>query len=260
MRAAVSALLVVLILLLTGGIVAVSVAKLREADARIRCQNNLKQIGLALHNYHYSHDRFPLAAMDEPAGLPPEQRFSWLFAIVPYVEAENLSKRMDRDKGWAAEENRFFALMRNRIVECPRQAGRPLPSTLFPTSYVGIAGLGDDALTLPAESDRAGAFGYDRPLKMADIPNAGALLLVVETAQVRGAWTAAGPPTARGVELDAPAYLGPDAPFGGLHRDGANALFADGSVRFLKNAVDPEAFRAAVLVRASKDLDVTVWD
>src|SRR5262245_39612808 len=149
MRAVVSAFVVVLTVLLAGGVVVVCVVNLRAAADRMRCQNNLKQIGLALHNYHEVHGYFPPAALGRPAGLPPDQRFSWIVAIVPYVEADNLYARMDREKGWSAEENRFFAVMRYRIVQCPNQAGRPLQSTLFPTSYVGIAGQGEGALLLP---------------------------------------------------------------------------------------------------------------
>jgi prepilin-type processing-associated H-X9-DG protein len=252
MRAAINVLVVVLILLVTGGLVVAAVGRLRESAARLSCRNGLKQIGIATINYHDAQSYFPLAAMPTPAGLAPEQRLSWRVSIFPYSEATPYYALLDLEKGWAGE-NRFLAVMPPAPggVECPNQATCPPVSTLFPTSYVGVAGLGEDALSLPAGSDRAGAFGYDRQLKLANIPNTSSLLLAVETAQVQGAWTAAGPPTARGVELDAPAYLGPGAPFGGLHRGGANALFADGSVRFVSDSVDPDVFRSAASVRGS---------
>ena len=59
------------------------------------------------------------------------------------------------------------------------------------------------------------------------------LLAVAETGRAQGAWTAAGPPTVRGLEADRSPYLGPGGQFGGLHRHGTNVLMADGSVRFL---------------------------
>src|SRR5207248_2816468 len=125
-------------------------------------------------------------------------------------------------------------------------------STLVPTNYIGIAGLGPDAATLPAEDPGAGMFGYERKLSLRDLGDRkSTLLAAVETARTSGAWTASGPPTVRGVEEGGPPYLGADGQFGGTHRGGANALFADGSVRFLQDSLDPQVFRAMATVRGS---------
>src|SRR5262249_38651917 len=99
MRNAVNALIVVLILAACGGLLAPVVVKVREAGARVQCFNNLKQIGLALHSYHDANRRFPPAGMPNP-DLPPRRRLSWLVAIVPYVEASPLYRKVAKDKGW----------------------------------------------------------------------------------------------------------------------------------------------------------------
>jgi prepilin-type processing-associated H-X9-DG protein len=248
MRSAVQASVLVLGLVVVGSLAVVAVVRIREAAARTQCQNNLKQLGLALGNYHDTFARFPPAAMPNPE-LPPERRLSWLYCIVPFVEADTLYRKVDQAKGWDAEENRFAALRAYPIMVCPSNQDREPVSTLEPTSYVGIAGLGADAVSLPEGDARAGCFGYERKLKVDDVrERSGNILMVLETAQVESAWTAAGRPTARGLERGGLLYVGAGGQFGGIHRGGAGALFADGSVRFLEEPVDPAALEAMVVV------------
>jgi prepilin-type N-terminal cleavage/methylation domain-containing protein len=78
-----------------------AVQKVREAANRTQCLNNLKQVGLALHNYHDTYHRFPPSldyAMYPPAaakawGAPRKgwtTWWSWLAAIMPFIEQDNL--------------------------------------------------------------------------------------------------------------------------------------------------------------------------
>jgi prepilin-type processing-associated H-X9-DG protein len=253
MRNRLEALVLLLILVVVGGLLVTAVARVREAGAKVQCWNNLRAIGLALDNYQDTNNHFPQAA--EPnLSLPPERRLSWLVSIGPYVEATNIFVRMDRQQGWDAEENRYLALTVLRYLQCPSHPDRPPVSTLAPTHYVGITGLGTDAATLPPEDSRAGFFGYDRTLTLPGRKNGtSALLVAIETAQADGAWTAGGWPTVRGLEENGPPYLGIDGQFGGTHRGGANALFADASVRFLRTPGDSPALRAIVTIQGSAE-------
>ncbi|MGE3803406.1 MAG: DUF1559 domain-containing protein [Gemmataceae bacterium] len=66
-----------------------AVQKVREAAARAKCQNNLKQLGLGLHNYHDAARLFPLGS-DNVAGA---YRFgNWRYRLLPYLEQENMFK------------------------------------------------------------------------------------------------------------------------------------------------------------------------
>jgi prepilin-type processing-associated H-X9-DG protein len=252
MRNAVRALAVAMILVVAGGMLAAAVARVREAAGRMACQNNLRQTGFALWNYPDAYGHFPQAGEPNP-GLAPERRLSWFVTLGPYYEATNLYVRLERGKGWDAEENRYLALTDMRYLQCPNFPDRPPVSTLFPSHYVGIAGLGPDAATLPAGHPRAGFFGYERKLTAADIRERSSTLLVAaETTRVSGAWTAAGPPTTRGVDEDDLPYFGLDRPFGGLHLGGANVLFADGSVRLLREPSDPRVLKAMTTIRGSE--------
>jgi prepilin-type processing-associated H-X9-DG protein len=256
MRAVVQTLIVVVVLLLGGGLLLTFNARIRGAAARVNCTNNLKQIGLALHNYSSANrDQFPSATEPNP-DLAPDRRLGWLVTIGPYMEATNLFVRMDRHKGWDTQQNRYLAFTAWKVYQCPGFADRPTAGTPFPTNYVGIAGLGEDAATLSPASPRAGFFGYDRKLTLADIEDRkSTLLAVLETAQVSGAWSAGGYSTARGLDEDDPPYLGRTGQFGGLHRGGVNALFADASVRLIGEAVDPGVLEEMATVAGSKDAD-----
>src|SRR6187455_588655 len=78
-----------------------AVQKVRAAAARLQCQNNLKQIGLALHNYHDVNGKLPPGGMSVPnAGTTSESGLSFQVLVLPYVEQGNLSVRFDPTKGF----------------------------------------------------------------------------------------------------------------------------------------------------------------
>src|SRR5262249_28726512 len=69
-----------------------AVQKVREAAGRTQCQNNLKQIGLAMMNYHDQNGSFPMG--HETRGTTSSYVYysSWLITILPYIEQDNLYK------------------------------------------------------------------------------------------------------------------------------------------------------------------------
>src|SRR5436190_6048628 len=69
-----------------------AVQKVREAAARAQCQNNLKQLALACHNYESAYKQFPLTCPDTFA---PPFAYSWAPAILPYVEQGVLVQNYD---------------------------------------------------------------------------------------------------------------------------------------------------------------------
>jgi prepilin-type processing-associated H-X9-DG protein/prepilin-type N-terminal cleavage/methylation domain-containing protein len=82
-------LVVIAIIGVLMGLLLPAVMKVREAANRTRCQNNLKQLGLALHAFHDSHSRFPKGcSMDDDDGL--QWGFSWLVYILPFVEQDSV--------------------------------------------------------------------------------------------------------------------------------------------------------------------------
>jgi len=90
-------LVVIAIIAILIGLLLPAVQKVREAAGRLKCANNMKQMGLALHNYHGTLNSFPPGVVD-PGGAPPSNYYpywSWLALIMPYWEQDNLYKQAD---------------------------------------------------------------------------------------------------------------------------------------------------------------------
>jgi prepilin-type N-terminal cleavage/methylation domain-containing protein/prepilin-type processing-associated H-X9-DG protein len=71
-----------------------AVQKVREAAARATCQNNLKQLGLALLNRHDVFHRFPMGLVWNPANYYNPPRTGWNYSLFPYIEQENVYKQL----------------------------------------------------------------------------------------------------------------------------------------------------------------------
>jgi prepilin-type processing-associated H-X9-DG protein len=245
-------IIVVFIVLIVGSVLMVGVGKVREAANRTQCTNNLKQIGLAVHNYLDTYRHFPAAGKSRP-DLSVERRLSWSFSIYPFLESG--PKLGDLESAWDSEKNRIIPLTFTfKCYECPSFPSHPPTSKFIPMHYLGVTGLGKDAATLPLDDPNAGFFGYERKLRFEDIKKGpSTTLTVVETAWAEGAWTAA-PDSVRGLDPEKSPYLSVPQQFGGNHPGGANVLFADGSVRFLELGFDPQEFeRMATIAESSAD-------
>lgn len=91
-------LVVIAIIGVLVGLLLPAVQAAREAARRMQCSNNLKQLGLACHNYHDAHKKFPIGHhfVGTPEnGTSRGLAYGWSFALLPYVEQGNLYNQFD---------------------------------------------------------------------------------------------------------------------------------------------------------------------
>jgi prepilin-type processing-associated H-X9-DG protein len=238
----------------------------REAQARNGCMNNLRQIGLAFANYASRHEAFPYGTVQNEE-LGPERRLGWL--VILLSDLDQFAWLFDMARAWDDDANRItrgqgigepvHVVRRVDVFCCPaatEPAGDPMPSM---TSYVGITGLGTDSATLSKGDPRNGVFGYNRQTRTAEIKDGLSTTLAVVETTVTGPWTAGGTHTLRGLDPDRKPYVGPGRQFGGNHSGGIMVLFADGSVRMLRDTIDPKTFEALSTIAGGERLPAG-WD
>jgi len=74
-----------------------AIQRVREAANRMRCSNNLKQIGIALHNYHNDYNSLPPGGVTEGCCCSTPSGITWTIAILPYMEQEALYRQYDQN-------------------------------------------------------------------------------------------------------------------------------------------------------------------
>lgn len=129
--------LVVMALACGGVLVALllpAVQSARTAARAMQSSNNLKQIALALHNYHDTHGTFPPAYLADENGQPMH---SWRVLILPYVEAQHVYRQYDFDQPWDSPANLQVAEMMPAVYASPFLDAAEHPTR---TPYVAVVG------------------------------------------------------------------------------------------------------------------------
>ena len=118
------------------GLLLPAVSPAREAARRMHCSNQLKQIALALHNYHAVYKSFPPAYIADSRGRPIH---SWRVLILPFLEQQPLYESYSFDEPWDGPNNRKLLSQIPPIYCCPSQSDVEAESPSH-TNYVAVVG------------------------------------------------------------------------------------------------------------------------
>lgn len=233
----------------------------RQVARRVACQNNMKMIGIALHNYNESFNTFP-------PGWISSNRLGWHVMILPFIEQSSLYNELNFLAAFDAKAQPF----QQRIGEyrCPVDRGVDLAAGLSRSNYAGVI-VGKPSNTTGTSTHGGGTFGINSKRKFQDFRDGTSNTVMVgermSTSRIRNPHEENGKaaqhekPVIRGTEgtwvglnpgelsIVSSSEMGPPnsntyGAFSSPHTGGAQFLVADGSVRFISENIDLKTYAA----------------
>jgi hypothetical protein len=199
--------------------------RVRQGANRAKSSNNLKQLLIAMHNYHDTNGRLPTAAIYSKDGKP---LLSWRVALLPYLEEQQLYKQFHLDEPWDSEHNKKLLAQMPKVF-APVGVKTKEPNTTFYQVFTGKGTLfeGNRGIRFPEVTD-----GLSNTIMMAE-------------AGTPVPWTK---PEDMAFDGDKPLPK-----LGGVFDGNFFIAFADGSVRFVNKKFNEKILRKAI-TRADGEL------
>ncbi len=259
-------LVVIAIIAILIGLLLPAVQKIREAAARLKCSNNLKQIGLACHNFHDIYNRLPPGYLAANAYPDTSPGWGWGAFILPFVEQDNLYRQIDLNM---PVETQTAIQTSVAVFRCPVDMPSDAPFAVTDAAFTPIclAGASSYAATVGSDASEVdeptgnGVFYRNSRIKLVNITDGTSNTVFIGDrawADTQGMWS--GIPTGAitrpgetnpwtfttgpgqclvlvhnnwiNIKTDADGGLDD---FSSKHTGGVNLLFGDGSVRFIRS-------------------------
>ena len=216
-------LVAIMVLAVTIKHIAPTLRSIQRQARHAQCDNNLRQIGTAMHAYHADYGCFPPAYIPDPDGKPMH---SWRVLLLPYMDEQNLYGQYDFSQSWDSSVNMALVTAMPQVYGCPYDRDTELGET----SYQLIVGPG----TL---------FENEKSMKIDGITgNPSETILVIEVARSTVPWL-----KPSDLDCDKISFQidnGKAGEIGSNHPlRGANSLMADGKVRFLDSRLSAQSVR-----------------
>ncbi|TWT76682.1 hypothetical protein CA13_71790 [Planctomycetes bacterium CA13] len=258
-------LVVIAIIGVLVGLLLPAVQAAREAARRSSCMNNNVQLGLAIHHHEFSHERLPSGVIDETGPIrnePIGNHISWMVQILPFIEQQPAYKHYELSAGSYATQNAPVRTLEIPTFRCP---SCPISSSDITVSVDGemrdvrvsdYAGC-HHSTEAPIDEDNNGLLFLNSRIRFAEILDGSSqTILIGEAIPSKGSlgWVSGTRSTLRNTgskinsgktdimqstaEVDVGSLT--VGGFSSFHQGGANFVFADGSVRFLSETIDPE--------------------
>lgn len=273
-------LVVVAILGILFALVLSAVSTARATAQRVSCANNLRQLGVALHGYYHTKNGFPPNTFILTDANGNSATNCWTTLILPQLGEENVYRRYDLTQDWSAHVNDSgLNQLQLREFICPAAPRSVAENKRGPNDYPAITEIGGGQLKkhgLTADPTFHGVLGNNVSRHISEITDglSQTLLLAEDAGRNQhwamgvylghvvedGAWAnPAGRIVVRGYDPAAGTAPGTVAVNGtndkqvyAFHARGANALFADGSARFLRSTTSLSVL-IALTTRAGGD-------
>jgi prepilin-type N-terminal cleavage/methylation domain-containing protein/prepilin-type processing-associated H-X9-DG protein len=278
-------LVVIAIIAVLIGLLLPAVQKVREAANNSKCKNNLKQLGIALHNYHGTWGGFPPAHQTKPT------QHNWVSKILPEIEQDNVAHMYNASINWDAfpNDNPTFSptttpnQIQIKILWCPSSpAGRTGANFRGINDYPATIEIGAGTLNPMPKSDSTyrGVLGKDTSRRTVQITDGTSnTIMCAEDAGRNQLWemgahitsggsgnvawaNPADSNTINGSSADGSAIPGTqvcavnctnNGEIYAFHPAGANVLMADGSVRTLHTSISLQIV-AGLITRAGGEV------
>ncbi len=271
-------LLVIAIIAVLIGLLLPAVQKVREAANRLKCTSNLKNLGLALHQFENTHGKFPPSQITgglPEAGVTVAVNHGWGVFMLPYIEQQALAEKYFWNLRFSDPKNQPVATAQLKVVQCPSvepdrfmtsevwapYGGKAACTDYGPTAYVHATLL--DLGLVDRVGNAQGVMSQNFMTRLRDITDGTSHTILLaedagrpkewrlgrpgrDQAIIGGPWAGYGnqlfvagsPPDGSSTPGPCAINCNNDRQIYSFHPGGANIVLADGSVRFLKAGLD----------------------